>query len=486
MTRRPSTLAVFGLLTVFVAGGFRPAVAGNLPAGVELRAFLNDTCIVSDEPYYRPPLNVDQVSKVFPISAVIVGKLFEALVKGMVKVTASGLDNAAQHKDLHYVAAYDFDLYRASLVDSPAYALNDRLDCITVVAAGFEPEGSDCAPSYIPKQIPPDMALDGDLATGVVREDQSVENILKRANVCVEGEAHSVYEGRFNFSEDNTAFRIETAGLWVNSLISTKSRKAKRSVIYTFDIAEPGLGTKPNTLLSAAVPIGAIKAGTVVEDGTRLGRSDWLQVPSMSRRASQAYERDTAVHNDVYAEIRSLERSVTRNRRLLEGLQSRFADASESVQVTMLREMDGLEYKLLHMESLLDARKAEYEDLPVLDRYYMPVTVGVGVIESRSEKRAFRTLAAFLDEHRAKIATMASTAASNAAGYERSADLLGNDTVDDATLEQARSSYFDAVVAAEEARATGNPNIAEIEQGLARARDIYNDARAGAGIPAIN
>lgn len=484
VNQRFRTLALVTALTMSAALDIRPAAAGNLPPGVEIRAFLNDTCIVSDEPYYLPPFEDGQVEKAFELPGIVIGKAAYALLNSIVKITASALENLSGQKDLHYVAAYDFDLYHVSFDESPSYLLNDRLSCVTVVAAGFEPMGADCMHRYIPKQVQATDTPDDDLGARVVREDPSVENILRRANVCVEGKSHSVYEGRLNFSEDGTAFKIESAGLWINSLLSTKSRRADRSVIYMFDISEPGLDAKAQTLLSAAVPIGSIRAGTTIEDGSLTAESDWLHVPQMSRQSALAYERDTAIHQDVYTEIQSLERSVKHNSRLMEGLKSRLDGASENVRQTMQREIDSLEYKVLHMESLLDARRAEYDELPRQERYYMPVTIGVGVIESRSEKRALATLSSFLEEHRTKIAGTAA----DAIGIERSLDSQGSSVgaTQDSQLQRARTSYFDARVAVEEAKATGSEDLGNLEERLSQAKDAYNNARENAGIPTID
>ena len=484
VNRRLGILALVSALTVSITLDIRPAVAGKLPPGVEIRAFLNDTCIVSDEPYYLPPFEDEQIERSFDLPGIVIGKAAYALLNSIVKITASALENLSGQKDLHYVAAYDFDLYQVALDESPSYSLNDRLSCVTVVVAGFEPQGADCMHRYVPKQVQATNTADDDLDAKVVREDPSVENILRRANVCVDGESHSVYEGRLNFSEDGTAFKIESAGLWLNSLLSTNSRRADRSVIYMFDISEPGLDAKARTLLTASIPVGSIRAGTTIEDGNLVGESDWLQVPPMSRQSALAYERDTAIHQDVYAEIQSLERSVKHNSRLLEGLKSRLDDASENVRQTMQREMESLEYKVLHMESLLDARRAEYRDLPRQQRNYMPVTIGVGVIESRSEKRALATLASFLKEHRAKIAG----AATDAIGFERSLDSQSSsgEPTKESILQLTRTSYFDARIAVEEAKVAGGENIAALEEQLSQAKGAYNEARENAGIPPID
>ena len=456
-----------------------PAFAAKMPPGKELRGFLSDSCIASDEPYYLPPLEGDQVAKGFPLASPIVSKIALAMVDGIIKLAASGMSDAAGQKDLRYVEAYDIDLYQATLLDSPDYDLNERFGCVTVVAASFEPAGTDCTHRYIPKTVPPSVTED-DMEASVVRDDPSIENILRRANVCVDGVAHSVFEARVSFSKDRTAFRMESAGLWVDSLLSTKSRRAKRSIIYTFDIAEPGTGSKPKTLAVASVPVGIVTAGLQVEDGTQMGRSDWIAVPPLSTNAANAYERDNALHKDLYAELQSLERSVVRNRRVFEGMKARVPNASEEAQRMLKQEMANLEYKLLHMESLLDARRLEYDELPKPDRYYMPVTIGIGLIESKSERRAFTTLAAFLEDHRVEIVDTAESVA-----FERSADLLDSDSADQ-SLEQTRQEYFDALVAVEEARTEGEGDVGEAEDQLSKAKLAYNAARTKAGIAAID
>ena len=466
---------------VIGAASVGTAAAGELPQGVDLRAYLNDSCVVSDEPYLQPPSESAQIARSLPFPAGIVGKLIETLIRGVVRATATRLDSAAQHKDFFYVSAYDFDLYRATVDGVPARALNPRLDCITVVAAQFEPDGTDCTDRYQPKLIDPASVADNGDTAAAIREDDSVENILRRANICVDGRAHSIYEGQFEFSDDATAFRIETQGFWLNSLISTNSRKARRSVIYTFDIAEPGLGSKPRSLLSAAVPIGTVTPGTALLDEDATTRSEWLQVPALSGQASQAFTRDTAAHSDVLAAIKSLERSITQNRRLLDGLKRRLDGTSDAVRQSMQKEIATVEFKLLRMESLLEARQAEYEELPDLDGRYMPVTVGVGVIESRSEKRATRVLAAFLDEHRAVIADTAASAA----GIERSLDLDVANTGPETALATTRTAYFDAVAALEEARAVDETDLVALEERLKRAKSDFNAARNDAGLSAI-
>lgn len=53
------------------------------------------------------------------------------------------------------------------------------------------------------------------------RTDDSIENQLRRANVCVSGKPRAVYEARFEFSSDGTAYRLKDAGYRIESLLTT-------------------------------------------------------------------------------------------------------------------------------------------------------------------------------------------------------------------------------------------------------------------------
>lgn len=472
--------AIFLAVAVLWMHGTQAPAFAAVPAGTEQRAYMNESCIVSDEPYYLAVEDNSQIVRSLPLAGIIVGKLVNAFVNGAVKVTAGGLDAISQHKDMHYLAANNVNLYRASLADSPGYRINAQLACATVVVAGFQPDGSDCTDRYIPRELPEDIGLSDDLAESASRQDETVENILRRANICVDGKARSVYEIRFTLSQDRTAYRLESAGIWVNGLLSTNSEKAKRSLIYTLDILEPATDTSSKILSTAWVNIGEVYPGLISNDPAKQGRSDWLQVPAMSRRASSAYERDTSVHSDVYAEIQALERAVVRNRRLLDGINKRLSTASESAREMLQSEADTVEFKMLRAESLLDAQRAEYYDLPQSQLQYMPVTVRLGIIESRNEKRALNALSSVLKGNSERIANTASAPL----GYERSADLLGEPAA--SSLEQSRIDYFDAMVVADEARNSGDGAAAEAEQQLLLARQNYNEERVTAGIPKID
>lgn len=459
-----------------------PRAYADLPRGTEIRAFLNDSCIVSDEPYLLPEENGDQVNKSLSLSAAVVGKVAQALIRGFIRATSAQLGSMAKQRDMYYVAARDFELYSATFAESPGYELSDKLACATIVAASFEPDSVDCTADYKPRFLPSVEPGSNDVATAAGREDDSIENVLRRANICVSGEARSTFEVRFEFSNDRTAYRLESAGLWINSLLSTKSKRATRGIVYTMDIAEPTADSDMRVLSSAWVNIGRVSAGYRSDGPSYSSRSEWLSVPVMSRRARNAYQADTSIHQDVYGEIEALQRSVTRTKRQHESMGRRMLTASDSIKGAIQGEMDSLELRVLRSESLLDARRAEYDDLPRVTKKYMPVTLRFGVIESRTEKRAMATLSKYLKNNSSRIAT----AAAEQAGFERSFDIDDVSEPDESeTLEQARTEYYDALVAYEELSDKGVAPVDEDERGLAEALENFNEARAAAGIAPI-
>lgn len=99
----------------------------------------------------------------------------------------------------------------------------------------------------------------------------------------------------------------------------------------------------------------------------------------------------------------ALQRTVTGHKRQLDSMRQRLGSASDSVKSAIQNELDSLELRILRSESMLDARRAEYGDLPRNAKNYMPVTLRFGVIESRSDKRALGTLSKYLKSNNARI-----------------------------------------------------------------------------------
>jgi membrane carboxypeptidase/penicillin-binding protein len=133
----------------------------------------------------------------------------------------------------------------------------------------------------------------------------------------------------------------------------------------------------------------------------------------------------------------------------------------------------------------VDARIAEYQSLPQKPMEFMPVTIQVGITESRSEKASLVLLADVINTHSGDMAT---------AGGNLSASLLSRSidpvkaaavTVPDpgAQLDSARAAYFDTLVEYKAAAAT--QDSAQASEKLADARLRYNQALRAAGLEAI-
>ncbi len=442
------------------------------------RAFFNSSCIIVDEPFLLPDTVDGSSTRVAPLLVAVAGKLAGTLISGLITGVSSGLNAHAARKNTKYVAARDFDLYVADLSESPAVSINPRFGCITVVVGEFHPDSVDCTGAYIPREVSPDTLDMPESEWQTIRTDNSVENILKRANVCVTGRTKSVFEARMLFSDDRTAYRMISAGSWINSLQSTKSKRASRDLLYTLEIVEPSVGAGGRVLSTAWVNIGEVSAGDTAIDEASSSRSDWLRVPLMSRTASHAHESDTAIHQDVIGHIEALERAVVRNARLVQGLKQRTATVSPDLKKGLDKEIEKIGVRIISTEAMLDARRAEYDDLPHTKIYYMPVTMRFGITESRSERKTMQVLAAILESNNEAL----TNTATEMMGIDRSLDLGAGE----ADLVSLRTNYFDALVAVNTGSPDSNEEFQELERALALAKQSYNSARAAEGLSLID
>jgi hypothetical protein len=285
----------------------------------------------------------------------------------------------------------------------------------------------------------------------------------------------SVYEARVLFSDDKTAYRMNNAGYWINSLMSTKSTTASRNLLYTLEMVGPSAGSGGPVLSTAWVNIGQVSAG---DTATGSDRSDWLRVPPMSRSARQAHASDTAVHEEVIGQIDALERTVMRDARLLAGIQERARTVSPEVRKGLEKEMTKIGVRVVTKEAMLDARRAEYDDLPQATLLYMPVTMRFGIMETRSERKAMQMLAAIVEANSDKLADTAS----EMIGIDRSLNL----ETAEADLEILRENYFDALVAVNTSLPDSNNEVEELERELSVAKESYNAARLATGLSPID
>jgi hypothetical protein len=448
--------------------------ADSRSANPEWRAYINNSCIVADEPFLLPESDDDSDDR-FPLFlGAIATKLAGALINVAVDGAVGGLRAGGARKDSTYVIAEDFNLYSVDLSESPAAHVTPRMGCFTIVAGTFAGKSVDCTGEYIPRDVAPDMLQQPQSTWTTSRTDNSIENILRRANVCLLGETKSVHEARIIFSEDKTAYRMQGAGYWINSLSSTKSTRAKRDMLYTLEIVEPAAGNVDKVLSTAWISVGKVSAGSTAPDYAAADSSDWLRVPPMSYSARRAHQSDTATHKDVLGHIEALERSVVRDARLLDGIRTRAKTAPPEVRAALDKEMARIRVRIVTSESMLDARHSEYGDLPLSDLSYMPVTMRFGITESRSEKKAMQALAAVLESNKEYV----TQTADEMIGIDRSFELAS----DEDDLDSLRRTYFDALVAVTTESAETSD---ELKRELDIARLSFNTARVADGLTPI-
>ena len=451
---------------------------------VDVRAYVNDSCIIADEPYFVPAAgNKDASAKFLPLLGLIVGKLAELFINHQIEASANRMKTAAARKDTHYAVSRSMNLYRVDFQPAPALKINAQLGCMTVVAAKFKPDPAECTSQYAPKELVPatrELAR-GDWKTS--RTDDSVANQLRRGNVCVEGTPAAVYEARFEFSKDGTAYRLKDAGYRINSLLTTDDAHASRAVLYTLKISSPGATEQQEILSSAWVDIGTVAAGAH-GTGDKAENAPWLRVPPLSVEARRIFDERTKVHQEVMGQIEALQRAQIRNQRQLAGLDQRIAAAGPDLAEGLKQERMRIAVQGQSQSVELEARQAEYQDLPRVAQEFMPVTIEVAVTESESEKKSRLALAEIIGKNSGLVGSALGSAATGL--LSRSVSTEDIKTEPDAApgagdLELARNRYFDALV---QAGGSGKAST-EDEQHLIVAREQYNAARRLHGLEPV-
>jgi hypothetical protein len=454
---------------------------------IEVRAYANDACIVADEPFFLPvSKDADQsTAKFLPLLGLVIGKLVELFINHEIQASAERMKSGAARKDTRYAAAKEMNLYRAEFAPAPAVHINARLGCLTIVAAGFKPDATDCTAEYLPKELPPESRAAPQEEWKTSRTDDSVENQLRRANVCVNGKPKAVYEARFEFSADGTAYRLKDGGYRIDSLLTTDDKHAVRTTLYTLKILNPGATDQQETLSSAWVNIGAVSAGAR-GDGSKSEASPWLLVPPMSVEARRVYEARTSAHQEVMGTIEALKRAQTRNLRQLAALDQRITAATGDVAEGLKQERTRLAVQSQSQEAELEARNAEYQDLPRTPLEFMPVKIEVAVTESESEQKAKLALADIIGKNSTMVASAVGSAASGLLSKSvQTSDLkFEPDPADSAgAWQQARAKYFDALVELQAASPGTAHQMSQTK--LDAAKDEYNQTRRSIGLEPI-
>lgn len=451
---------------------------------IEVRAYANDTCVVADEPFFLPVSKDDQTAKFLPLIGLVIGKLAELFINHEIQASADRMKSGAVRKDTRYAAAKDMNLYRAEFAPAPAVHLNAGLGCLTIVAAAFKPDPADCTAAYLPKELSPESRAAPQGAWRTSRTDDSIENQLRRANVCVEGTAKAVYEARFEFSADGTAYRLKDAGYRIESLLTTDDKHAVRTTLYTLKILNPGATDQQETLSSAWVNIGAVSAGAH-GDGSKSEASPWLVVPPMSPEARRVYEARTGAHQEVMGAIEALQRAQTRSQRQLAALDQRIAAATGDVADGLKQERTRLTVQSQSQGAELEARKAEYQDLPRTPLEFMPVKIEVAVTETESEKTARLALADIIGKNGSVVGSAVGSAATSLLSKSvQAGDLkLEPEERSASDLQQARARYFDALVELQAAAPGTEHQTSQLK--LDAAKSDYNQTRRSIGLEPI-
>jgi hypothetical protein len=453
---------------------------------VLVHAYVNDSCIIADEPFFlpvAPPKDGDEQAnaKFLPLIGLIVGKLAELFINHEIQKSANRYKAGNARKDTRYAMSSQMNLYRADFAPRPSLNINARLGCMTIVAGAFKPDSADCTAAYVPKELARDSVGKPQEEWKTSRTDDSIENQLRRANICIEGKAKAVYEARFEFSKDGTAYRLKDAGYRVDSLLTTDKKGAVRTTLYTLKISNPSATDQQEVLSSAWVKIGNISAGE------RSGGSDavahakgiepveipWLRVPPLSVEARRIYEEKTKVHQDVTGQIEALQRALLRNQRVIAGLDRRIATATPDLAPGLNQERTRIAVQNQSQSAELDALRAEYQDLPQAPLEFMPVAIEVAVTESESEKKAQVALADIVGTNSDVVAS----AVGNAATGLLSKSLNPADIKNSDEFAEARAEYYDALV---NAKAGGR------DAELKTAKSHYNAARHTLGLEPIS
>lgn len=456
---------------------------------VAVRAYVNDTCIIADEPYFlpaAPPKDGSEhaTAKFLPLLGLVVGKLAELFINHEIQSSANRYKAGAARKDTRYAAIKQMNLYRADFEPAPALQINARLGCMTIVAANFKPDATECTAAYLPKELAKESVGLPQAEWKTSRTDDSIENQLRRANICIDGKTRAVYEARFEFSDDGTAYRLKDAGYRIDSLLTTEKPGATRAALYTLKISNPSTTDQQELLSSAWVNIGTVKAGSR-SHGSAGDAAPWLRVPPLSTEARRSFDEKTKVHQQVTGEIEALQRALTRNQRQLAGLDQRIAKATPDLAAGLKQERTRVAVQNQAQSAELDAQRAEYQDLPREPLEFMPVTIEVAVTETESEKKAQLALAELVGSNSGLVASAVGNAATGLISKSANpgdlkiepdpAELAG-------TLEHARAGYYDALVAAQTGAVSSKR---ELERNLALEKDKYNEARRLAGLEQI-
>jgi hypothetical protein len=457
---------------------------------IDIHAYINDSCIVADEPYFVPQAknrgeSEEMTPKFLPLIGIVIGKLAELFINHEVQGKVKQMKSVADRKDTRYATTNEMNLYRADLEAAPVLGINGKLGCMTIVAAHLKPVGTDCTAAYVPRELDRSTVALPQNEWKTTRTDDSIENQLRRANICVDGAAWAVYEARFEFSKDGTAYRLKDAGYRINSLLTTQDKGASRSALYTLKISQPAATDQPEVLSSAWVKLGTVTAGAK-SSGSPDESAPWLRVPPLSVEARRIYDEKTGTHQQLMGEMQALKRAMLRNQRVMDGLDQRVLAAGPDLVEGLKQERTKIAVQIQVQEAELDARNTEFRDLPHDPLEFMPVEIEAAVTETESEKKSQLALADIVGNTGGAVASAVGNQVSDMISRSINVSAIGaasDSFAYSSEFTQTRARYFDALVDVQTGT-SGTPS-ADSQRSLAVAKARYNDARQSLGLDPI-
>jgi hypothetical protein len=242
------------------------------------------------------------------------------------------------------------------------------------------------------------------------------------------------------------------------------------------EVVEPSPDGDGRVMTMALIDLGEVSAGASSLGDIALS-SDWLSVPQTPTAVKQDFQSETAVHQEVFGKIAALERVVARDSRYLAGIEERTKTVEPEIRAALQDEMTTVQIRLVTSESMLEALRGEYRDLPDIDAQYLPVTIRFGITETRSESKAMKQIAAAIEANSEKLAS----SAANMIGVERSLD----SGFGDEDLDSLRADYFDAVVARDIESPESTAAAEKLQTDLDMAKQSYNVALIEAGLSPV-
>ena len=380
------------------------ALGPNLSFGARLpesvRVYFSETCIVADEPVVSEEL---AGLKMPGLSTIIATNTGQALLGSLIRGIARLIGKTSSTREVVYAVDKDMYLYSVNLNESPEPRLTSELGCMTVVAGHFQANGRACTERYEPAYLDGDRFNESTIDE--LRSNRDPANVLRRANVCVEGTPSLLLESRIEKSDDGTAFRLKGAGLQVNSLLTSRRDRDRRALLLTLSMFQPSKDGRGEHLATSWINYGTLTSGVQIPESLDRARSAWTATPGMSPAAAAVHRTETEDHAIAGAEAAHLERSILRLSRQLSTLEAEADTADPRLRPAYQKEVDRLNIEIAVQHAELAAWRAEYDELPIGQRQYMPATVRVSLLEARSERQGLGRVADLLETYSEEIAT---------------------------------------------------------------------------------